>query len=237
MKKRVLAIILAVACIGSMFIGAIAASNSQSVQALLSFDTTIKFNGVTQEFKDAAGSRVYPLMYEGTTYLPVRAVCGLAGIAVDWDGATRTVILGEKDKVKVNESIFKFGNSIWTQGKVTSDMSELVIDGQGYDFGIVAYSETGVGSSQCWDIGEFNTQQKYSKLEAKALATESANMTLVFRKDNEDGTVLKEVKLGGGVAKDFEVNVAGADKVWLGFYAEDKGSLKKDVIITNMYLK
>ena len=56
-------------------------------------DFTIVADGTTQVFKDAAGKRVYPMLYNGSTYLPLRAVGGLMGKTVDWDGATQTVTL------------------------------------------------------------------------------------------------------------------------------------------------
>ena len=37
-----------------------------------------------------------PFTYNGTTYLPVRAVAEAVGKDVTWDGATKTVYLGEK---------------------------------------------------------------------------------------------------------------------------------------------
>lgn len=46
--------------------------------------------------KDAAGSQIEPFIYNGTTYLPVRAVGDAIGKNVDWDGGTQTVYLGEK---------------------------------------------------------------------------------------------------------------------------------------------
>ena len=36
-------------------------------------------------------------MYEGTTYLPLRAIGGIMGKAVAWDGETQTVTIGEQD--------------------------------------------------------------------------------------------------------------------------------------------
>ena len=44
--------------------------------------------------KDAKGNIVEPFIYEGTTYLPVRAVGEALGKAVTWDGATKTVYIG-----------------------------------------------------------------------------------------------------------------------------------------------
>lgn len=44
---------------------------------------------------DVNGNPVYPLLYNGTTYLPIRAVSNMLGLNVDWDGATQTVLLGK----------------------------------------------------------------------------------------------------------------------------------------------
>lgn len=68
----------------------------ESVKVVMSSTVTITLDGEVQSFKDANGKIVYPLSYEGTTYLPVRAVCGLVNISVEWDGTTNTVILGTK---------------------------------------------------------------------------------------------------------------------------------------------
>ncbi len=54
---------------------------------------TVKYNGKTQEMKDTNGNPVYPMLYGGTTYLPVRAVSNMLGVKVDWDGDTQTVLL------------------------------------------------------------------------------------------------------------------------------------------------
>jgi hypothetical protein len=43
--------------------------------------------------KDAGGNQVYPLLYEGTYYVPIRATAALFGCNVAWDGANRTVVL------------------------------------------------------------------------------------------------------------------------------------------------
>ncbi|MDR0294671.1 MAG: copper amine oxidase N-terminal domain-containing protein, partial [Prevotellaceae bacterium] len=40
--------------------------------------------------KDVNGNIVEPFIYNGTTYLPVRAVGEALGKTVDWDGATQT---------------------------------------------------------------------------------------------------------------------------------------------------
>ena len=46
---------------------------------------------------DANGNRVEPFIYNGTTYLPVRAIANAMGKAVYWDGPEFTVYLGDMD--------------------------------------------------------------------------------------------------------------------------------------------
>ncbi|MCL2816448.1 MAG: copper amine oxidase N-terminal domain-containing protein, partial [Oscillospiraceae bacterium] len=73
------------------------AATVTTIQAQLRPDITIKYNGEIQTMKNANGEVVYPLSYNGTTYLPVRAISGLLNLPVDWDGATSTVYLGKKE--------------------------------------------------------------------------------------------------------------------------------------------
>lgn len=56
-------------------------------------DFTIVIDGAARTFTDAGGNRVYPLLYQGSTYLPVRAIGELMGKTVGWDQATQTVTL------------------------------------------------------------------------------------------------------------------------------------------------
>lgn len=69
--------------------------------------------------KDGSGNPVYPIIYNGTTYLPVRAISNMLDIPVDWDASTKTVILGTEEKPP--KSLLSF------EGK-TSDFSSRVTD-------------------------------------------------------------------------------------------------------------
>lgn len=66
---------------------------SQSVSAQLRYDLTIKVDGVKRTFQDAQGKTVYPLLYNGSTYLPVRAIGELMGKSVSWNNGTQTIML------------------------------------------------------------------------------------------------------------------------------------------------
>lgn len=65
----------------------------KSVTAELREDFIVTVDGTARTFTDAAGRQVYPLLYQGSTYLPIRAIGELMGKTVSWDGDTRTITL------------------------------------------------------------------------------------------------------------------------------------------------
>lgn len=93
MKKSSKGIIAAVVVGASFATGMFADTLVSTIQAELHKDLTIIVDGEKQTFQDANGAIVYPIMYNGTTYLPVRAIGGLMGKNVGWDGATQTITL------------------------------------------------------------------------------------------------------------------------------------------------
>lgn len=88
--KKTLTFVLAILifCLG---VGA--AGVAQKVQAEICPHFTVIVDGEKQTFTDANGTRVYPLVYNGTTYLPVRSIGNLMGKNVYWDAATSTITL------------------------------------------------------------------------------------------------------------------------------------------------
>lgn len=58
-------------------------------------DVTVKLNDVTQCFRDANGQTVYPIVYNGCTYLPVRASSALMKEPIEWDKSSKTVFIGK----------------------------------------------------------------------------------------------------------------------------------------------
>ena len=60
----------------------------------------IILNGINIEPKDVNGNIVGPFIIDGTTYLPVRAICKALGLEVNWNSETNTVELIEE---KYNE--------------------------------------------------------------------------------------------------------------------------------------
>ena len=54
---------------------------------------SVTLDGVKLDLKDAKGNPVEPFMFEGTNYLPVRALAESLGLNVAWNGKTATVVL------------------------------------------------------------------------------------------------------------------------------------------------
>ena len=78
-----------------MGVGVSQGLEAREVTAQLRPDFVIVIDQETAHFSDVNGSEVYPLLYEGTTYLPLRAIGNLMGKQVDWDEQSKTVTLSD----------------------------------------------------------------------------------------------------------------------------------------------
>ena len=94
-KSFVLGIIVGVIVAGTIGV-TFAAPVEKAITALYN-DIKIYIDGVKIEPKDANGNMVEPFIYEGTTYLPVRAVGEAFGKQVRWDGNTQSVYIGQSN--------------------------------------------------------------------------------------------------------------------------------------------
>ena len=93
-RKALMTLVIALTLVCGITIGANASSTLKQISAYLNYGISIRYKGEIQTLADANGNLVYPITYEGTTYLPVRSVANLLGIDVSWDQTTQTVLLG-----------------------------------------------------------------------------------------------------------------------------------------------
>lgn len=91
MKKLNFKSILIGLIIGIM-ITSITFADTQTIQAFYN-NIKISLNGTILELKDVKGNTVEPFIYNGTTYLPVRAVAEVLGMEVKFNETTNTVEL------------------------------------------------------------------------------------------------------------------------------------------------
>ena len=212
MKKKFTATAMALAITLSLGVGALAAGGSQTISALLNRDITITYNGQAQSFKDVNGNAVYPITYNGTTYLPVRGVSDLVGLPVQWDGATNTVRLGSEEKQPT--SLVKQPNSGATERNwIISDSDQLKFSG---DSGIQTY-QSGV-AYKIWNGGASTGSYNYMYIDTAgysqlsfSFACEAKCIMQIF---DQDGNVLSSYDHAGGIVTK-TISLNGATKVVL----------------------
>lgn len=158
---------------------------------------------------DANGNKVDPIIYNGTTYLPVRAVGSALGKEVYWDGPNYTVYLGSMGGTMQNASV------------MLKDMTSIA---GGYN----NYSNTSMDNygnhyNTCTTSGHYNdieleylTNMKYSRLKGTLYVPEGeTDSDSVYMEIIADGhtiytspTMYKQSK-----PVNFDVNVTGYNDI------------------------
>ncbi len=182
-RVGVLALCTALLC-GGVF----AASTTKTIDVQY-MDIKLVVDGVQVTPKDANGAVVEPFVYNGTTYLPVRAIGEALGKEVDWDGNTRTVYVG-KVPGKVSENYLEpYETSYSVDVYEDSATSHFTMMGKKYSQGLVI----GIYG----DYGYYNLDGKYSSIEfdvghVDGDGTEASTIYIYI-----DGTVAKEIEVTG----------------------------------------
>ncbi len=179
----------------------------ESIRAQLDYRIKFLVDGEQWEPKDSAGKKLAPILYNGSTYLPVRAVSEALNVAVNWDGSTRTVVLGEQpdgrllanlDFVRPNNNAFK-----------TTDKGFTVQNGVDYKSGIVVNRVNSLNN-----LLVLRTGGQYQTGNFKLFVLENPegiNLTI----SNGD-VVIKEVKLAPGETElTTDVNLGGVRELTL----------------------
>ena len=152
-------------------------------------DIKVYKDGVLTNLVDGNGTKVEPFIYNGTTYLPVRGACQLAGMDVEWDGKTSSVYLW--DEVSAGESFFIEECPPYD----TYDCyTYLATEGESFSMAGEKYSN-GI-ASHSWGGGHalFNLNARYSSLECIVGHTDS-EQTEKSVSFIVDGKVVKTVVL------------------------------------------
>ena len=89
MKRKIVALCLAAVMAVAVVTPARAAS-PRATAINVAYGITLKFNNRVANLTDVNGKTVQPFVYQGTTYVPIRAVSELFGATVSYDGSTNT---------------------------------------------------------------------------------------------------------------------------------------------------
>lgn len=165
---------------------------------------------------NAQGTRVEPILYDGTTYLPVRAISNMLGKEVTWDGETSSIYIGKvpsKGSVGVPaEKLEKFSGSDSVR---TGDSAKYTILGDEY-VPFNALKDYDSNNLITWKLNS-----DYASIDGKFVMRYSSlgadrEYKIAFYSVNQygDETLIKSFtnKCGDGVV-DFHVNVTACDFV------------------------
>lgn len=102
--KKITVLTTGILCAASLAIGASASGVIEKIQAELRPDFEIVYEGDKQNFKNANGEQVYPILYEGSTYLPIRAVSEMINKEVTWYEADKRIEIADAPEITVTDA-------------------------------------------------------------------------------------------------------------------------------------
>ena len=195
-------------------------------------DIKLNINGSIITPKDAAGNTVEPFIYNGTTYLPVRAVADALNSTVTWDQMTKTVtIIGggsgttiptDPTTQKLIDVLPPYTGSTSSYYKFFPSTGSESISMGGVDYKnslrILAYGRE--------ETASFNLNGRYTMLTG-IIGTIDGNSENAVVSFIGDGNVLKTYEIvGGALPQDFSLDVTGVRQLTVkhhGNYAKDVG--------------
>lgn len=185
-----------------MTIGVLASSQLEEIKAYLNKDLKVRVDGKVLQMNDANGNAVLPISYEGSTYLPVRAISDALGVAVHYDGDAYEVVLGERlDGIAIKHE--KFNDVLYSK-----EPSERRFGDKDYEE--VLYSRPGGGHGYT----ALTPDKKYQTLYLQIAALDE-DIEHIEIKDHQANALLKRVEnisTEDGMIT-IEVDVAGVETV------------------------
>lgn len=137
----------------------------------------IYVDDVKLDVRDANGKSVEVFIYNGTTYLPVRAVSQALNKAVSWDGKTQSVYLGSHDSnipVTTLDKLDYFNTS--NTDHFTTYTNKKDVYGTNYSVGMFLSSNS---SSGYWR--EYAINGMYSRMKGRVIISYNSKGTTTNR--------------------------------------------------------
>ncbi|MCI8303731.1 MAG: hypothetical protein HFF52_03790 [Lawsonibacter sp.] len=198
MKKKTLAIILTlcmtVAAVVSVTVAG-AAGGLQEIKAYLNSGVTIKVDGEEQIITESNGVRTYPIVYNGTNYVPIRSVANLLGVDVDWDQSTNAILLGKQPNgVDLIDTYKNYQTFDWSAQYQTGDKDPMEISGVSCSRWLTLGRERYHGNEKTVSGVSFNLGGKHDTLTFSYYSNRNATLQVL----GDDGAVLFEKDVTGG---------------------------------------
>ena len=103
MKKKI-SLVMVFALILAFTTGVVAKNVFDIIKAEVRTDFVVKIDGEDKIFKNVDGDRVYPILHDGTTYLPLRAIGEIMNKDVYWYEDDKVIELKDKATTTVTDA-------------------------------------------------------------------------------------------------------------------------------------
>ena len=199
-------------------------------------DIKLFIDGTQITPRDANGNVVEPFIYNGTTYLPVRAVGEAFGKEVEWDGENATVYVGQRGQSgqsapqnqpaqnqvtylsDLQYTDFLKGNRNNQVHKINGSVTDF--DGQQYSSGMVFYLENAYG----FTVIEYDKDGAHASID---YPVNSAYRQLT-------GKIVLPQKINTTTMNYNSVNSSSGINVDILFYGDDKLIQRVNNVTTSM---
>lgn len=203
--------------------GVYAGAQLQEIKAYLDSGMKFQMDGKPFQPVNDKGAVMAPISYNNSTYLPVRAISNALGVAVSYDSATHTVILGEK-----TEGVSIAGGFRDHLRTKDPDLTSY----QGKDYKDVFLNNLSGNRSASFML---YPEGKYQKLYLQVAAI-GQDIEEFFVKDSDTDVKLEidSVSISDSL-KTFEIDISGVDSLYVHAKVQDGGSIF--VPLTTSYYK
>lgn len=238
--RNALAGALAVSLLG----GTVFAKSLSETAEIFYNNIKIYINGAEIVPKDANGNTTEPFIYNGTTYLPVRAISNAFGQDVEWDGSTQSVYIGKTDYTKPDNYLDRIQYNDYKEAEGGSDVTIIngtVTDysGNEYTSGLLfyVYHYRSSGFEEDKDEAEiiisYPLNSRYDSLKGKIVIPKSYDVTTWGKKNTSnaptnvwfygDNKLLHKAKyVTTSMPFEFDVDTAGVNQLTIKIKCDDR---------------
>lgn len=221
LKEKLKGFILGVACTSMVVSGATAFANpvSKSITAIYN-DIKIFVDGNLVKPTDADGKAVEPFVYEGTTYLPVRAVAQALNQPVSWDGSKNSVYIGVNPNGTALTALNYARADDYVEVYDSDNPMQTALSGKIYSTGIYFSADWTGGKLKGVD---YNLDGKYERLtgdfgiDDKYKDRDTSCALVIFGDEKE---LYRSPQTKAGDIVEVDVDVKGVKKLYIAFELE-----------------
>ena len=208
----------------------------KEIVAYLNYTIDIVLDGEVQELVDAQGNRVYPISYNGTTYVPIRGVSTILGLGVEWDSVNGNVVLTtnpEVDKVDLLKDVTKSTDYSYILSEKTQRI--LVSDNSNTEYDNGLYCKVLKNQDfKAKDFVNIPIKKEVKKISFNAYSDTRCSINMF----NQQGKLLKTFYLPGDKTMSFEYEIDSSSNTEIHFVVIGQSESVKDTNyakILNLY--